>query len=104
MAPRCLRGSAATRRPRGRRFSAPMSTFSGCSILPRSIASTSDLMSHVIHYGSSVFEGIRCYAPPSGPAIFRANEHIQRLLDSAKVYRIDVRSDVACDPLWLLGV
>ncbi|MFZ2003073.1 MAG: branched-chain amino acid transaminase [Candidatus Sulfotelmatobacter sp.] len=51
---------------------------------------TIHVMSHVIHYGSSVFEGIRCYAPPSGPAIFRANEHIQRLLDSAKVYRIDV--------------
>ena len=51
---------------------------------------TIHVMSHVVHYGSSVFEGIRCYAPPSGPAIFRANEHIQRLLDSAKVYRIDV--------------
>ena len=48
------------------------------------------VMSHVIHYGSSVFEGVRCYAPPSGPAIFRATEHIQRLLDSAKVYRMDV--------------
>jgi branched-chain amino acid aminotransferase len=51
---------------------------------------TIHVMSHVIHYGSSVFEGIRCYAPPSGPAIFRATEHIQRLIDSAKVYRIDV--------------
>jgi branched-chain amino acid aminotransferase len=51
---------------------------------------TIHVMSHVVHYGSSVFEGIRCYAPPSGPAIFRAKEHIQRLLDSAKVYRIDV--------------
>jgi branched-chain amino acid aminotransferase len=48
------------------------------------------VMAHVIHYGSSVFEGVRCYAPPSGPAIFRAQEHAQRLLDSAKVYRIDV--------------
>src|ERR1700759_189419 len=48
------------------------------------------VMSHVVHYGSSVFEGVRCYAPPSGPAIFRAQEHIQRLLDSAKVYRMDV--------------
>jgi branched-chain amino acid aminotransferase len=47
-------------------------------------------MSHVIHYGSSVFEGIRCYDLPTGPAIFRAPEHMQRLLDSAKVYRIDV--------------
>jgi branched-chain amino acid aminotransferase len=48
------------------------------------------VMSHVVHYGSSVFEGVRCYAPPSGPAIFRAQEHIQRLLDSAKIYRMDV--------------
>jgi branched-chain amino acid aminotransferase len=51
---------------------------------------TIHVMSHVIHYGSSVFEGIRCYALPSGPAIFRAEEHMQRLLDSAKVYRIPV--------------
>ncbi len=48
------------------------------------------VMSHVVNYGSSVFEGIRCYAPPSGPAIFRAKEHMQRLLDSARIYRIDV--------------
>jgi branched-chain amino acid aminotransferase len=48
------------------------------------------VMSHVVHYGSSVFEGVRCYDPPSGPAIFRAHDHMQRLLDSAKVYRIDV--------------
>jgi branched-chain amino acid aminotransferase len=52
---------------------------------------TIHVMSHVIHYGSSVFEGIRCYALPGGiGAIFRAQEHIQRLLDSARVYRIDV--------------
>src|SRR5277367_4877165 len=51
---------------------------------------TIHVMSHVIHYGSSVFEGFRCYALPSGPAIFRAQEHIQRLLDSSKIYRIDV--------------
>jgi branched-chain amino acid aminotransferase len=48
------------------------------------------VMSHVVHYGSSVFEGVRCYALPTGPAIFRAKEHMQRLLDSAKIYRIDV--------------
>src|SRR3979409_1114668 len=48
---------------------------------------TIHVMSHVIHYGSSVFEGIRCYALPSGPAIFRAQEHMQRLLDSARIYR-----------------
>ena len=51
---------------------------------------TIHVMSHVIHYGSSVFEGIRCYELPTGPAIFRADEHMQRLLNSAKVYRIDV--------------
>lgn len=48
------------------------------------------VMSHVVNYGSSVFEGIRCYALSSGPAIFRAKEHIRRLLDSAKIYRIEV--------------
>jgi branched-chain amino acid aminotransferase len=48
------------------------------------------VMSHVVNYGSSVFEGIRCYSLPAGPAIFRAQEHTQRLLDSSKVYRIDV--------------
>jgi branched-chain amino acid aminotransferase len=47
------------------------------------------IMSHVVNYGSSVFEGVRCYALPKGPAIFRAAEHAQRLLDSAKIYRID---------------
>jgi len=40
-----------------------------------------------------VFEGIRCYATASGPAIFRVREHIRRLLDSAKIYRIDVKFD-----------
>jgi branched-chain amino acid aminotransferase len=51
---------------------------------------TIHVMSHVVNYGSSVFEGIRCYAPRGGAAIFRAHEHIQRLLDSAKIYRMDV--------------
>jgi branched-chain amino acid aminotransferase len=45
-------------------------------------------MSHVVHYGSSVFEGVRCYARPEGPGIFRLPEHIARLLDSAKIYRM----------------
>jgi branched-chain amino acid aminotransferase len=48
------------------------------------------VMSHVVHYGSSVFEGIRCYGQPQGSAIFRLPEHMQRLLDSAKIYRIAV--------------
>ena len=47
-------------------------------------------MSHVIHYGSSVFEGIRCYGQPHGSAVFRLPEHMQRLLDSAKIYRMEL--------------
>ncbi len=47
------------------------------------------VMSHVLHYGSSVFEGIRCYATAQGPAVFRLAEHMQRLLNSAKIYRMD---------------
>jgi branched-chain amino acid aminotransferase len=49
------------------------------------------VMSHAVHYGSSVFEGLRCYARPDGPGIFRLTEHMQRLLDSAKIYRMPVR-------------
>ena len=45
-------------------------------------------MSHVIHYGSSVFEGIRCYTQPNGAAIFRLQDHMRRMLDSAKIYRM----------------
>ncbi|WP_111978653.1 branched-chain amino acid transaminase [Algibacillus agarilyticus] len=45
---------------------------------------------HAIHYGSSVFEGVRCYNTPKGPAIFRLQEHTRRLFDSAKIYRFDL--------------
>jgi branched-chain amino acid aminotransferase len=48
------------------------------------------IMSHVVNYGSSVFEGVRCYKHKNGAGIFRAPEHAQRLLDSAKVYRMNV--------------
>jgi branched-chain amino acid aminotransferase len=51
---------------------------------------TIHVMSHVIHYGSSVFEGIRCYRQPQGSAVFRLPEHMQRLLDSARIYRMDL--------------
>lgn len=46
--------------------------------------------SHVVHYGSAVFEGIRCYKTPKGPALFRLDAHIERLLGSAKVYWMDL--------------
>ncbi|MFN8008223.1 MAG: branched-chain amino acid transaminase [Terriglobia bacterium] len=48
------------------------------------------VMSHVVNYGSSVFEGIRCYNTRKGSAVFGLRPHIQRLLNSAKVYRMDV--------------
>jgi branched-chain amino acid aminotransferase len=50
---------------------------------------TIHVLSHVVSYGSSIFEGIRCYATPSGPAVFRLREHIRRMLDSAKIYRME---------------
>src|SRR5512142_1033356 len=45
--------------------------------------------SHVIHYGSGVFEGARCYDTPKGSACFRLDAHIRRLYDSAKIYRME---------------
>lgn len=47
---------------------------------------TVHVMAHVLHYGSSVFEGIRCYETPQGPAVFRLPEHTRRLFDSARIY------------------
>jgi branched-chain amino acid aminotransferase len=46
------------------------------------------VMSHVVHYGSSVFEGIRCYTQSTSAGVFRLQEHMQRLIDSAKIYRM----------------
>ncbi len=50
---------------------------------------TIHVLSHVVSYGTSVFEGIRCYSTPSGPAVFRLREHVRRLVDSAKIYRME---------------
>jgi branched-chain amino acid aminotransferase len=51
---------------------------------------TVHVLSHALHYGSSVFEGIRVYKTPDGPKVFRLTDHIRRLLDSAKVYRMPI--------------
>lgn len=51
---------------------------------------TIHVSSHVISYGSAVFEGVRCYDTASGPAVFRLREHTQRLIDSARIYRMDI--------------
>lgn len=48
------------------------------------------VLSHVVHYGSSVFEGIRCYKTERGSGVLRLHEHMQRLVDSARIYRMDI--------------
>ena len=48
------------------------------------------ILTHSLHYGSGVFEGIRAYATSQGPAVFRLTDHIDRLFNSAKVYMIDI--------------
>ena len=56
---------------------------------------TIHIASHVIHYGSGVFEGARCYATPRGSACFRLDAHMRRLQHSAKIYRMDYPLDLA---------
>ena len=48
------------------------------------------VMTHALHYGTSVFEGLRAYDTPNGTIIFRLKEHMQRLLNSARIYRISI--------------
>ena len=61
------------------------------------------VLSHVVSYGSAVFEGIRCYETKQGPAIFRLREHMQRLINSARIYRMELPhsveefSNIACE-------
>ena len=52
------------------------------------------VLSHVVSYASAVFEGIRCYQAQQGPAIFRLRDHMQRLRNSAHIYRMEVPFDV----------
>jgi len=54
---------------------------------------TVHVLSHALHYGSSIFEGIRVYATPDGPAAFRLGEHIDRLFDSARIHRMPMPFD-----------
>ena len=65
------------------------------------------VLSHVVSYGSSIFEGIRCYATPEGPAVFRLHEHVRRMADSCKIYRMDLpysREQLAAAMLELVRV
>jgi branched-chain amino acid aminotransferase len=52
------------------------------------------VLTHGLHYGYSVFEGIRCHDTPRGPAVFRLREHLERFLNSAKVYRMAIPYDL----------
>lgn len=61
-------------------------------LVPHAEASV-HVLSHAIHYGSSVFEGIRSYNTKNGTAVFRLSEHIRRLLDSAKIHRMQIPYD-----------
>lgn len=53
------------------------------------------IASHVVHYGSGVFEGARCYDTAKGPACFRLDDHVRRLMESARVYRMEPPYDAA---------
>jgi branched-chain amino acid aminotransferase len=52
---------------------------------------TVHVLAHSLQFGSSVFEGIRCYSTPRGPAIFRLEDHLQRMIDSCKIYRMELK-------------
>ena len=52
---------------------------------------TTHVLTHALHYGTGVFEGVRAYETEQGPAIFRAKEHMVRLIDSAKIYRMPLQ-------------
>jgi len=56
---------------------------------------TVHVLTHALHYGSGVFEGIRCYRTPDGPAVFRLPEHLRRLALSAKIYRMELPFSIA---------
>ena len=56
---------------------------------------TMHVASHIIHYGSGVFEGARCYSTPKGSACFRLDDHMRRLYDSARIYRMSYHLDQA---------
>lgn len=52
------------------------------------------VLSHSMQFGSAIFEGIRCYDTPAGPAVFRLQDHLQRMMNSARIYRIDLKYSV----------
>ena len=64
------------------------------------------VMSHAVHYGTSFFEGIRCYDTQNGPAIFRLDDHIERFFNSAKIYRTEIpfsQKEITCSATKLIS-
>lgn len=51
---------------------------------------TVHLLTHALHYGTAVFEGLRCYKTDQGPAVFRLYDHVWRIINSAKIYLMDL--------------
>jgi len=51
---------------------------------------TVHVLAHSLHYGSAVFEGMRCYSTHLGPRVFRLDAHVRRLFDSARIYRMEI--------------
>lgn len=66
-------------------FNGKMRNFEDCTV---------HVLSHALHYGSSVFEGIRAYKTPQGPAFFRLDDHLKRLYYSAAIYRMPIRYSI----------
>jgi len=64
---------------------------------------TIHVLTHGLHYGTGVFEGLRCFETVNGPALFRMHDHVKRLFDSAKIYMMDMRFgfDDICDAIIL---
>ncbi len=64
---------------------------------------TIHVLTHGLHYGTGVFEGLRCFETVNGPALFRMHDHVKRLFDSAKIYMMDMRYgfDDICDAIIL---
>jgi branched-chain amino acid aminotransferase len=55
---------------------------------------TVHVLAHSLQFGSSLFEGVRCYDTPDGPAVFRLDAHLRRLKDSCKIYRMDIAGQI----------
>jgi len=51
---------------------------------------TVHVLSHVVHYGSCIFDGVRCYKTERGPAVFRLRDHVERLFDGCRIYRMEI--------------